>query len=126
MLTALVNGNTIDCYSGHHDRVTLKKWAAKGIILCPACGKPYEYCHGKINSPYFRHKDKAECNALYPEPETPEHINGKTQLYQWVCGLPGVTDAVLEGWLPATKQRPDIMFMFTKYVSMYESGKEMN
>lgn len=122
MITGLLNGQKIDCFSGKHDRDTLKKWAAKGIILCPVCGKPYEYCHGKINSPYFRHKDKAECFDLYSEPETEEHIAGKVALYEWVRKIDGVTDAVLEGWLPETKQRPDIMFKMdgNQYVLEYQ------
>lgn len=122
MITALLNNQKIDCFSGKYDRETLKKWAAKGIILCPACGKPYEYCHGKINSPYFRHKDKAQCEDLYSEPETQEHIDGKIHLYEWVCALPDVTDATLEGWLPETKQRPDIVFKMggKQYVIEYQ------
>ena len=37
---------------------------------------------------------------------------GKQILFNWVKSLDGVYDVVLEGWLPDTKQRPDIMFMY--------------
>lgn len=77
MLSCLLNGERINCYDGKHDKEQLKKWAKKRILMCPACGKPYEYCHGKVKSPYFRHMDKAECEDKYSEPETEEHLNGK-------------------------------------------------
>lgn len=122
MLSCLLNGQRINCYDGTYNKEQLKKWAAKKILLCPACGKPYEYCHGKVKSPYFRHMDKVECVDKYSEPETEEHMTGKRDLYEWIRKQPGVTDAVLEGWMPGTKQRPDIMFMFNgkQYVIEYQ------
>lgn len=112
MLTCLLNRERINCYDGKYSKEQLKKWANKKILLCPACRKPYEYCHGKVKSPYFRHMDKTECEDRYSEPETEEHINGKKDLYEWLKRQSGVTDCVLEGWIPATKQRPDIMFRY--------------
>lgn len=114
MLTAKLGNNTINCYDGTYSTENLKQWAKKGIILCPVCNKPYEYCHGKVNSPYFRHKDKQECLYEYYEPETEEHIRGKILLFEWVKSQDGVYNVVLEGWLPETKQRPDIMFKHGK------------
>ena len=73
----------------------LKKWSKKKILLCPVCGKPYEYCHGEVKTPYFRHMDKAECEDKYSESETEEHLNGKRDLYEWVKRQVGVTNAVL-------------------------------
>ena len=58
----------------------LKKWSKKKILLCPACGKPYEYCHGEVKTPYFRHMDKTECEDKYSESETEEHLNGNRDL----------------------------------------------
>lgn len=112
MLTAKISNNDINCYDGKYSKEELKTWANKNIIKCPVCGKSYEYCHGQINSPYFRHKDKAECEYLYTEPETEEHIKGKIALYEWIKQQDGVTNAILEAWLPETKQRPDIMFEY--------------
>ena len=122
MLSCLLNGQRINCYDDTYNKEQLKKWAAKKILLCPACGKPYEYCHGKVKSPYFRHMDKAECVDKYSEPETEEHITGKRDLYEWIRKQPGVTDTVLEGCIPGTKQRPDIIFMFNgkQYVIEYQ------
>ena len=122
MLSCLLNGERINCYDGKHDKEQLKKWAKKKILICPVCGKPYEYCHGKVKSPYFRHMDKDECVDRYSEPETEEHINGKRDLYEWLKKQPSVTDCILEGWIPATKQRPDIMFKYNdeQYVLEYQ------
>lgn len=66
--------------------------------------------------------DKAECKDQYSEPETEEHLNGKRDLYEWICQQENVKNAVLEGWIPETKQRPDIMFEYNnrKYVIEYQ------
>lgn len=110
ILTCKLGNEIINCYDGTHDKEQLKIWASKKILICPVCGKPYEYCHGKIKTPYFRHMDKTKCEDLYSEPETEEHVIGKRCLYEWLIKQKGVTNPILEGWLPTTKQRPDIMF----------------
>nr|DAQ68673.1 MAG TPA: competence protein [Caudoviricetes sp.] len=112
MLTAEINGKPINCYDGSYDKDLLKKWASKNIIKCPVCHNAYEYCHGRLVPPYFRHKDKIDCEVKYSEPETEEHIQGKIALFNWIKSQDGVTDAVMEGWLPTTKQRPDVMFWY--------------
>lgn len=111
ILTCKLGDNIINCYNDGFSKDELKKWASKNILLCQACGKPYEYCHGKVRIPYFRHKDKVQCDALYSEPETDEHAKGKRDLYEWLKNQDGVTNVILEGWIPETKQRPDIMFV---------------
>lgn len=122
ILTCKLGNEIINCYDGTHNKEQLKKWASKKILLCPAYGKPYEYCHGKVKTPYFRHMDKTECEDKFSESETEEHINGKRDLYEWIKKQVGVTNAVLEGWIPETKQRPDIMFEYKgkKYVIEYQ------
>lgn len=122
ILTCKLGNEIINCYDGTHDKEQLKKWASKKILLCPVCGKPYEYCHGKVKSPYFRHMDKTECEYLYSESETDEHLIGKRDLFEWIKKQDGVTSAVLEGWIPETKQRPDVMFNYggKKYVIEYQ------
>lgn len=66
--------------------------------------------------------DKNECEDKYSESETEEHLNGKRDLFEWIKKQNGVTNAVLEGWIPETKQRPDIMFEYSgkKYVIEYQ------
>ena len=122
ILTCKLGNEIINCYDGTHDKEQLKKWASKKILLCPACDKPYEYCHGKVKTPYFRHMDKTECEDKYSESETEEHLSGKRDLFEWIKKQKGVTNAVLEGWIPETKQRPDIMFEYCgkRYVLEYQ------
>lgn len=122
ILTCKLGNEIINCYDGTHNKEQLKKWASKRILLCPVCGKPYEYCHGEVKTPYFRHMDKNECEDKYSESETEEHLNGKRDLFEWIKKQNGVTEAVLEGWIPETKQRPDIMFKYNgkKYVIEYQ------
>lgn len=122
MLTALIGDEIINCYDGTHTKEQLKKWSKKKILLCPACGKPYEYCHGHIKDPYFRHMEKEECKDKYSESETEEHLVGKRDLYEWIKKQYGVVNATLEAWIPETKQRPDIMFEYNdkKYVIEYQ------
>ena len=102
----------INCYDDKYSKDELKTWTNKNLVLCPVCGKPYEYCHGEFKIPYFRHKEKDKCEDIYSEPETEEHIRGKTELYKWVKQQDGITDTALEGWIPETHQRPDIMFKY--------------
>lgn len=66
--------------------------------------------------------DKNECEDKYSESETEEHLNGKRDLFEWIKKQNGVVNAVLEGWIPDTKQRPDIMFEYNgqKYVIEYQ------
>lgn len=112
MLSCLLNNQRINCFDDLYNKEQLKKWANKDILLCPVCGKPYEYCHGKVRTPYFRHKDKVKCEDKYSEAETEEHLIGKCDLYEWIKKQDGITDVILEGWIPETKQRPDIMFRY--------------
>ena len=114
MLTCKVGNTIINCFDGQYDKYTLKEWSDKSKLICPDCGKPYEYCHGRIVPPYFRHKEKEiECGGIYSEPETVEHINGKLLLYKWLLKIQDddiIQNLKLEAYIPETKQRPDIYF----------------
>lgn len=114
MLTCKVGENIINCFDNTYDKYQLKKWSDKNILICPDCGKSYEYCHGQIVPPYFRHKEKnKDCDGIYSEPETKEHIDGKLFLYNWLLDLQEqgiVCNVRLEGYIPETKQRPDLYF----------------
>lgn len=114
MLTCKVGNTIINCFDEQYDKYTLKQWSDKNKLICPDCGKSYEYCHGEIVSPYFRHKEKSkECESVFSEPETQEHINGKVILYKWLLGLQGkgiIQNVKLESYIPETRQRPDLYF----------------
>lgn len=120
ILTGKVGDKIINCYDETISQDNLKRWSKKKIILCPACNKPYEYCCGRIMIPYFRHMDKADCNEKYQEPETLEHILGKRDLFEWIKQNLNIQNAVLEGWIPETKQRPDIIFEYKSKIYVIE------
>jgi hypothetical protein len=126
LLTCKVGNGIINCFDGKYDKYTLKKWDEEKRLICPDCGKLYEYCHGEVISPYFRHKEKSkECDEIFNEPETEEHIKGKQILYTWLLGLQDkgiVSDVKLEAYIPETRQRPDLYFIHNdkKFVLEYQ------
>lgn len=122
ILTCKLGDKNINCIDGKYNKEQLKKWSSKNILKCPVCGKSYEYCHGLVKMPYFRHKDKVVCTDKYSESETEEHLLGKRDLYEWISRQEGVSNVILEAWIPETKQRPDIMFDYNgeKWVIEYQ------
>jgi competence protein CoiA len=126
MLTCKVGNTLINCFDEKYDKYTLKQWSDKSKLICPDCNKPYEYCHGEIKLPYFRHKEKSkECEGIYFESETQEHINGKLVLYKWLLRLQEkwlIQNVKLESYIPETRQRPDLYFEINnnRYVIEYQ------
>lgn len=123
MITCLVGNSVVNCFDRKYDKHKLKEWSDKRLLKCPDCGNAYEYCHGEIVLPYFRHKDKSKlCDGIYSEPETQEHIQGKVKLYELLKKQNGVENLKLEAYIPETKQRPDIYFEYygKRYVIEYQ------
>lgn len=122
ILTCNLNGNCINCADGRYTKDQFKSWSSKNILRCPVCNGAYEYCHGRVAAPYFRHKDKTMCAEIYSEPETEEHKAGKVILYEWALKQHNLTNVVLEGWIQGTRQRPDLMFQYngTQYVIEFQ------
>lgn len=114
MLTCIVGNTKINCFDNTYDKYKLKKWSDENRLICSDCGKPYEYCHGEIMLPYFRHKEKSkECDIIYSELETEEHIQGKMILYNWLLSLQNkniISNVKLESYISETRQRPDLYF----------------
>lgn len=73
---------------------------------CPACQSRVQLRRGKLKVAHFAHLPGADCNVS--EGETAEHLTGKQQLWHWLrlCGY----QPQLEVYLPAIKQRPDLLF----------------
>ena len=114
MLTCKIGNSVVNCFNSKYDRYTFKKWSERNLLKCPDCGGIYEYCHGDIQIPYFRHKEKSRmCVGGYSEAETEEHINGKIKLYEWLINLQDnniIENVKLEYYISETKQRPDLYF----------------
>lgn len=97
--------NTVD-----YDKEELKKWSEKGILKCPVCDGKLIYRHGEIRIPHFAHEKDSDCTYTFYENETKEHALGKTLLYEWLKSLEFISNVQLEGYIPETKQRPDLYF----------------
>lgn len=114
MITCKVGNTIINCIDGIYDKDKLRRWSGQERLICPDCGRLYEYCHGEIVSPYFRHKEKSsECDGIYHESETEEHIKGKTAIYRWLLNIQdkcGIENVHLEYYIKETRQKPDIYF----------------
>lgn len=109
MLTVLRNGNKVVA-DGSLSRVELKEYSAAKELFCPVCGGLVKYCHGNVIAPYFSHWSLTDCPGE-SEPETPEHVQGKLFLAEWLRKQDGITNVELEVYLPDIKRQPDIMFM---------------
>lgn len=109
MLTALRSGNKVVA-DGSLSRVELKEYSAAKELFCPVCGGLVKYCHGNVIAPYFSHWSLTDCPGE-SEPETPEHVQGKLFLAEWLRKQDGITNVELEVYLPDIKRQPDIMFM---------------
>lgn len=68
------------------------------------------YRNGEIKIAHFAHEKNYECDDIYSESETEEHMNGKRALYEWLKKQANVKNLKLEAWIPETKQRPDLYF----------------
>ena len=108
MLSCIVGNNYVNTVD--YDKEELKKWSKKGILKCPVCNRKLIYRHGEINEPHFSHEKDSECIYTFYENETKEHALGKVLLYKWLKSLENVSNIKLEGYIPETKQRPDLYF----------------
>ena len=95
--------NTID-FNGSD----LRSWSNKKILKCPICDNKLIYKNGLVKIPHFAHVSNDDCHDIYYENETKEHMMGKMILYKWLKEFPDIKVCKLEGWIPETKQRPDI------------------
>ena len=97
--------NTIEFEDGQ-----IRKWSNKGILKCPVCENKMIYKHGEIKIAHFAHEKDSECEDIYSEPESEEHLKGKRLIYEWLKTQEKIENLKLESWIPETKQRPDLYF----------------
>ncbi|MBS4212135.1 MULTISPECIES: competence protein CoiA [Neobacillus] len=76
-------------------------------FICPVCGENVSLKLGEQRIFHFAHKKGSTCCEVY-EAESINHIEGKLQLYHWLCmqKIP----CILEFYDRKMQQRPDIMF----------------
>jgi hypothetical protein len=80
------------------------------MLKCPICNEKMLYCHGDYKIPYFRHDKNTECEDIYSEVVTQEHLKGIKTIYYWLKNQKNIINLQLEKWIPETRQRPDIYF----------------
>ncbi|WP_223810884.1 competence protein CoiA family protein [Geobacillus zalihae] len=78
-----------------------------GTVFCPACRQEVVLRSGRYRLPHFAHRKGATCPVEH-EPESERHLTGKRDLFAWL--IRQGTEAKLEPYLPAIKQRPDVLF----------------
>lgn len=74
-------------------------------FYCPACQGEVIPKLGEKQIWHFAHKRNQRCD-IEIEPESPYHINGKRQLYEWLLSQ-GI-DVKLEHFLKDIRQKPDV------------------
>lgn len=91
--------------SNNHKLVFAQNVRPGEQYYCPACRQPVRLRRGKSKVPHFAHLPGADCAVS--EGETGEHLRGKQQLFDHLRkqGL----QPQLEVYLPAIRQRPDIL-----------------
>lgn len=80
-------------------------------FYCPVCEGEVIAKLGDKHIWHFAHRKYHKCDAEF-EPETPHHLNGKLQLFDWLRSKN--LDVKLERYLPNIKQRPDLLITTTK------------
>ncbi|MFE4525030.1 competence protein CoiA [Cytobacillus firmus] len=88
----------------------IKEMCNKEELLCPECRGAVEFRAGKIQRSYFAHKSR-ECSYPYGEPESEQHMNGKSQLAYWLKKLYPSSQVELEYKIAETNQRSDVLVL---------------
>lgn len=86
---------------------TLQQLRATTKFYCPQCKQPLVFKIGPLKIPHFAHYSTNECENLFSEGETEQHLKGKEQLYNFLKSKGFQVE--LEAYLPAIQQRPDIL-----------------
>ncbi|GIN19224.1 competence protein CoiA [Siminovitchia fordii] len=76
-------------------------------FFCPICKEPLILKAGHVRIPHFSHHQHSQCIETASEPESPKHLKGKLDLFEW-C-LSNQLAVSLEYYLPDIKQRPDLL-----------------
>jgi len=106
MLTAQSKDGTIFNLAGRKDVQHLQELKKKVLFYCPICKEQVILKVGTQKIPHFSHLKSSNCTTI-SEPESIQHMQGKTDLYLWLLGQGFKVH--LERYLPKLKQRPDIL-----------------
>ncbi|WP_248514139.1 competence protein CoiA [Sporosarcina sp. NCCP-2222] len=118
MLSARTGNGQLFILSADMPRSQLKQLRASERFFCPECGSALQLKVGDIVIPHFAHFQEAHCTSAFSEGESAEHVNGKQQLYRFLCNLD--FQVVMEPLLPALSQRPDLLVQHLKTLTPIE------
>ncbi|MFB4165711.1 competence protein CoiA [Alteribacillus sp. JSM 102045] len=105
MFTAITkSGQIISLLSRPHDPFLVDD---KSPFFCPACSERVVLKKGTIRRWHFAHQNKTNCFSQ-SEPETEEHLHGKSVLYEWLT-TKGFSP-ILEAFLPSINRKADLLF----------------
>ena len=120
MLTALNEKGQIMSLARSVHLSDLQVWRQTHSFYCPICQESLIMKAGEIRIPHFAHKKNSDCTSGFSEPESHQHLEGKRHLNEFFIrqGL----EPSLEHYLPAIRQRPDLLvnFMGRTYAVEYQ------
>lgn len=109
LLTALnKDGKLITLFDDRQDRIFHLRKHEK--FFCPACKEPLILKAGQVRIPHFSHQRHSQCTHTSSEPESPRHLKGKMDLFEW-CRTKQLK-ASLEHYLPEIRQRADLLVKY--------------
>lgn len=91
----------------HGKRFLATTCTKRQSLFCPACKEPVILKTGQQKTAHFAHKNLQDCFG-FSEKETIEHLQLKKYFFEW-CRQFVTHPPVLEAYLPALRQRPDIL-----------------
>ncbi|MCJ8006002.1 competence protein CoiA [Lederbergia wuyishanensis] len=113
MLTALnKEGKQITLVKSFHNKEIIERMRSEKYF-CPICKESLILKAGHIRIPHFSHTRDSLCATFLAEPESPQHLKGKKNLFDFFMneGL----NVSLEHYLPEIKQRADLFVQFQSH-----------
>ncbi|MBK3494900.1 hypothetical protein JFL43_08500 [Viridibacillus sp. YIM B01967] len=93
--------------SATHTRDMLKQLRRTSKFYCPQCKEELQLRIGELVIPHFSHRKDSNCQQLFSEGESKEHLVGKRQLYSFFESKRITVQ--LEPYLKELSQRPDLL-----------------
>ena len=107
MLVAYTEQNEPFILNSSIPQTTLHQLRKSKKFYCPLCKQQLLFKIGSLKIPHFAHFSKSNCDYLFSDRESENHLKGKEQLYSLFKALN--LNAELEPYLPSIQQRPDIL-----------------
>lgn len=93
---------------GQVNRYVLRQIRTNHQFYCPQCEEEVLLKVGEFKIPHFSHQKENSCRSLFAEGESPLHLAGKQQLYEFFNQHAHLTTQ-LEPYMADLAQRPDLL-----------------